>query len=125
MAKAKEFSLFDPEILGPAAIASLRKLAPQYVAKNPVMFVVEVGSLVTTLIWLRDVIAPAAGAAPTWFTASISVWLWFTVIFANFAEAVAEGRGQAQAAALRKMRKDTVARRLVGGREESVPASEL
>ncbi len=124
--KAKEHSLFDPEILGPAVTASLRKLAPRYVAKNPVMFVVEVGSVVTTFIWLRDLIAPAPGAAPAWFTFSVSVWLWFTVVFANFAEAVAEGRGQAQAASLRKMRKETTARRLVGGsREEAVPASQL
>ena len=123
---AKEYSLIDPEILGPAVIASLRKLAPQLVAKNPVMFVVEVGSVVTTVIWLRDVFAPSPGAAPGWFTLSVSLWLWFTVIFANFAEAVAEGRGQAQAAALRRMRKDTMARRLVGGgREEQVPASQL
>jgi len=124
--KAKELSLFDPEIVGPAVIASLRKLAPQLVAKNPVMFVVEVGSVVTTLIWLRDVLAPSPDAAPAWFTLSVSLWLWFTVIFANFAEAVAEGRGQAQAATLRKMRKETTARRLSnGGREERVPASQL
>ncbi len=124
--KAQELSLFDPEILGPAAIASLRKLVPQHVARNPVMFVVEVGSVVTTLIWLRDLIAPVLGAAPAWFTFGVSVWLWFTVIFANFAEAVAEGRGQAQAATLRKMRKETTARRLVNDRrEERVPASQL
>jgi K+-transporting ATPase ATPase B chain len=123
--KAKEYALLDPEILAPAAVASLRKLAPQLVAKNPVMFVVEIGSVVATLVWLRDVLAPSPGAAPAWFTASISLWLWFTVLFANFAEAVAEGRGQAQAATLRKMRKDTVARRLVRGHEESVPASQL
>jgi K+-transporting ATPase ATPase B chain len=124
--KVKELSLFDPEILAPAAIASVRKLVPRHVAKNPVMFVVEVGSVVTTLIWLRDLIAPAAGAAPAWFTFSVSAWLWFTVIFANFAEAVAEGRGKAQADTLRKMRKETTARRLVNGRrEERVPASQL
>jgi K+-transporting ATPase ATPase B chain len=123
--KARELSLFDPEILGPAAIASLRKLAPRTVARNPVMFVVEVGSVVTTVIWLRDVIAPQPGAEPTWFTLAVAVWLWFTVIFANFAEAVAEGRGQAQAATLRRMRKETIARRLLNGREEQVPASQL
>src|SRR5262245_35199898 len=124
--KAKELSLFDPEIIGPAAIASVRKLVPQHVAKNPVMFVVEVGSVVTTLIRLRDLVAPAPGAAPAWFTFGVSAWLWFTVIFANFAEAVAEGRGQAQAATLRKMRKETVARRLLNGRrEERVAASQL
>ncbi|MGD9763645.1 MAG: potassium-transporting ATPase subunit KdpB [Candidatus Binatia bacterium] len=123
--KARELSLFDRQILGGAAIASLRKLAPSHVARNPVMFVVEIGSLVTTLICLRDLVAPAPGAAPAWFTFGVSAWLWFTVIFANFAEAVAEGRGQAQAAALRKMRKETTARRLVGRREERVPASQL
>ena len=123
--RKKELSLFDPEILRPAVLESLRKLAPQYVMKNPVMFVVEVGSVLTTVLWLRDLIAPAPGAAPLWFTASVSLWLWFTVIFANFAEAVAEGRGKAQAATLRKMRKETTARRLLDGREEQVSASTL
>jgi K+-transporting ATPase ATPase B chain len=122
---AKDLSLLDPQILGPAAIASLRKLVPQHVARNPVMFVVEVGSVLTTLVWLRDLVAPSADAAPAWFTFWVSAWLWFTVIFANFAEAVAEGRGQAQAATLRKMRKETTARRVVGNREERVPASQL
>ena len=71
-------------------------------------------------------IAPTAGSAPLWFTFNVSFWLWFTVIFANFAEAVAEGRGKAQAATLRKMRQETSARRLVNGnREEKVPASAL
>jgi K+-transporting ATPase ATPase B chain len=124
--KAQDRSLFDPQILGPAVVSSLKKLAPRIVMKNPVMFVVEVGSTVTTLIWLRDVIAPSEGAAPAWFTLGVSLWLWFTVVFANFAEAVAEGRGQAQAATLRKMRKETTARRLRnGGQEEVVPASQL
>ncbi len=122
---AKDVSLLDPAILAPALLASLRKLAPQHVAKNPVMFVVEVGSALTTLVMLRDLVAPAPSAAPLWFTATVSLWLWFTVIFANFAEAVAEGRGQAQAASLRRMRKDTVARRLTAGVEEQVPASQL
>lgn len=126
MAKTtRELSLFDHGILGPAAIESFRKLNPLHVAKNPVMFVVEVGSVLTTLLWLRDVVAAPPGAAPTWFTLAVSLWLWFTVVFANFAEAVAEGRGKAQAATLRKMRKETTARRLVNGREESVPASTL
>ena len=124
--KKKELSLFDPQILKPAVWASLRKLSPQLVIKNPVMFVVEIGSVLTTLIWLRDSIAPTPQSQPLWFTANVSVWLWFTVVFANFAEAVAEGRGKAQAANLRKMRQETTARRLVNGkREESVPASTL
>ena len=118
-------SLLDPTILRAAALASLAKLDPRLVAKNPVMFVVEVGSLLTTLLWLRDRIAPPAGAAPGWFTLAVSLWLWFTVIFANFAEAVAEGRGKAQADTLRKMRRDVDARRIADGREEKVPAASL
>ena len=118
--------MFDPEIMRPAIWESFRKLAPQHVIKNPVMFVVEIGSVLTTLILLRDLIAPTAGSQPLWFTFNVSFWLWFTVVFANFAEAVAEGRGKAQAATLRKMRKETNARRLVNGhREEVVPASAL
>ena len=87
--------------------------------KNPVMFVVEVGSVLTTLLWLRDLVAPPAGAAPAWFTGTVSLWLWFTVLFANFAEALAEGRGKAQAAALRGLRKETTARKL-GRRRRAV-----
>ena len=123
--RKRERSLFDPEILQPAILESFRKLAPQQVSKNPVMFVVEIGSVLTTLILLRDLIAPAADAQPLWFTTAVSVWLWFTVMFANFAEAVAEGRGKAQAATLRKMREETIARRLINGREERIPASTL
>ena len=124
--RLKERSLFDPEIMRPAIWESFRKLTPQNVIKNPVMFVVEIGSVLTTLILLRDIIAPRAGSQPLWFTFNVSFWLWFTVVFANFAEAVAEGRGKAQAATLRKMRQETTARRLVNGnREETVPASVL
>jgi K+-transporting ATPase ATPase B chain len=124
--RLKERSLFDPEIVGPAVWESFRKLAPRHVVKNPVMFVVEIGSVLTTLILLRDLFAPTPGSQPLWFTFNVSFWLWFTVIFANFAEAVAEGRGKAQAATLRKMRKETSARRLLSGqREEVVPASAL
>jgi K+-transporting ATPase ATPase B chain len=125
--QAKAISLFDRAILAEAAKESLRKLAPNKVMRNPVMFVVEVGSLLTTLIVLRDVFVPAARSAPIWFTASVSVWLWFTVVFANLAEAVAEGRGKAQAASLRRMRTQTMARRLAGpgGPEEQVGAELL
>jgi potassium-transporting ATPase ATP-binding subunit len=124
--RLKERSLFDPEIVRPAIWESFRKLTPQHVIKNPVMFVVEIGSVLTTLILVRDLFAPTPGSQPLWFTFNVSFWLWFTVVFANFAEAVAEGRGKAQAATLRKMRKETVARRLVNGkREETVPASAL
>ena len=118
--------MFDPEIMRPAIWDSFRKLTPRHVIKNPVMFVVEIGSVLTTLILVRDLFAPTPGSQPLWFTFNVSFWLWFTVVFANFAEAVAEGRGKAQAATLRKMRKETNARRLVNGhREEVVPASAL
>jgi K+-transporting ATPase ATPase B chain len=123
--KTKQPSIFDRRILRAAAWESLKKLDPRRVARNPVMFVVEVGGLLTTLLWLRDAVLPPAGAVPGWFTLSVSLWLWFTVIFANFAEAVAEGRGKAQADTLRKMRRDVVARKLVSGREEQVSASSL
>ncbi len=89
------------------------------------MFVVEVGSILTTILWLRDLILRPTDAEPLWFTGAVTAWLWFTVVFANFAEAVAEGRGKAQAATLRKMRKETMARRLIDNREEQVLASTL
>jgi K+-transporting ATPase ATPase B chain len=133
--KAKQLSLFDPSILRAAIVESFKKLSPQLVAKNPVMFVVEIGSVLTTALWVRDVVAPVPGGAPGWFTLSVSLWLWFTVVFANFAEAVAEGRGKAQADALRRMRQDTVARKVrywpppadVQGvaNEDIIPASRL
>jgi potassium-transporting ATPase ATP-binding subunit len=122
---AKQPSLFDPAIVRQAALASLQKLDPRLVAKNPVMFVVEVGSLLTTLLWLRDRLVHPPGAAPAWFTLTVSIWLWFTVVFANFAEAIAEGRGRAQAEALRRMRREIKARKLTGGREVLVDASAL
>ncbi len=124
--RLKDRSLFDPEIMRPAIWESFRKLAPQNVIKNPVMFVVEIASGITTLIWLRDIIAPVPGSQPLWWTCNVTFWLWFTLVFANFSEAVAEGRGKAQAATLRKMRRETNARRLRNDRaEESVPASQL
>lgn len=123
--KAKEISLFNREILAQAILDSIRKLTPWYMMKNPVMFVVEVGSILTTSFWISDMVNQSAGNAPLWFTGSVTLWLWFTVLFANFAEAVAEGRGKAQAASLRRMRKETTARKLVNGREEQVPASVL
>ena len=124
--RLKERSLFDPEIVWPAIGESFRKLAPQNVIKNPVMFVVEIGSVLTTLIWLRDMIAPTANSQPLWFTFNVAFWLWFTVVFANFAEAVAEGRGKAQAAFLRRMRQETTARRLINEKkEEKISASSL
>src|SRR5215813_254613 len=127
MTKAKQLSLFDTQILAQAAKDSFKKLDPRHMLKNPVMFVVEIGSVLTTVLWLRDLVAAPAGAPAVWFTGAVTLWLWFTVLFANFAEAVAEGRGKAQADTLRKMRQDTIARRVVAGRAEpeSVPASQL
>jgi K+-transporting ATPase ATPase B chain len=123
--KAQALSLFDRDIIRRAIGDSFRKLAPQYVARNPVMFVVEIGSVLTTLIFFRDLLHRAASTTPLWFTGAVTAWLWFTVVFANFAEAVAEGRGKAQADTLRKMRKETMARRLVNGVEARVPSSSL
>src|SRR5262249_7953194 len=96
-------------ILMAAARDSLRKLHPRTLARNPVMFVVEIVSALTTILLIRDIIAGNGGIR---FTAQIVFWLWFTVIFANFAEAVAEGRGKAQAENLRRMRTQTQAKRL-------------
>ncbi|WP_224240426.1 potassium-transporting ATPase subunit KdpB [Hyalangium gracile] len=122
---SKPTSLFEPTLLRQAAVDGLRKLHPRDVARNPVMFVVWAASLLTTVLVVKDLLGSGPTAAPAWFTVSVTLWLWFTVLFANFAEAVAEGRGKAQAGALRKMRKDTTARRQVDGREERVPAPQL
>src|SRR5262249_9837776 len=100
----KARSLFDPTIVKQAIIDSFRKLTPQRQVRNPVMFVVYVGSILTTLLWAQAVVGK--GEAPAWFIFWVSVWLWFTVLFANFAEAMAEGRGKAQAASLRQARRD-------------------
>ena len=113
------------ELLYPALLDAVRKLMPGRLARNPVMFVVEVGSLLITVLWLRALVAgPTDGASPV-FTGHVALWLWFTVLFANFSEALAEGRGKAQAAALRGMRSEAIARRIVGTGEESVEASRL
>ncbi|HET6900732.1 MAG TPA: potassium-transporting ATPase subunit KdpB [Vicinamibacteria bacterium] len=125
MTQAQPVSIFHGPLVRQAVKESLVKLSPTVMAKNPVMFVVEVGSVLTTLLWLRDLVTHPAGAAPAWFTFNVSLWLWFTVIFANFAEALAEGRGKAQAAALRGLRKETTARLLRNGSELQVSASQL
>ena len=115
----KATSLFDWNIAGPAIGDSFRKLNPRLMAKNPVMFVTMVGAALTA------VAIGYAASAERGFVTQLAIWLWFTVLFANFAEAVAEGRGKAQAASLRKARKDTTARRLRDGHEEKVPAPDL
>ena len=114
-------SLTDVSILVPAIAASFKKLDPRWQARNPVMFVVEVGAAITTYAFVTSF----GNHGDSLFIGQIALWLWFTVLFANFAEAVAEGRGKAQAATLRKTRSDTIARRLSGGKEEPVPAPQL
>jgi K+-transporting ATPase ATPase B chain len=121
--KLKTISIWDAKIVTRALVDALRKLSPRVMMKNPVMSVVEVGSVITTLLLVRDV---ASGAAGVGFSVQITVWLWFTVLFANFAEAMAEGRGKAQADNLRKARAETTATRLLpDGRAETVPAPQL
>jgi potassium-transporting ATPase ATP-binding subunit len=115
-------SLFDGEILGPAIVASFQKLDPRVQLKNPVMFICEVGALVTLLYAIHDTMA---GNGKLGFDIAISIWLWFTVVFANFAEAVAEGRGKAQAEFLRRTKTETIAQRIVNGKATPVSATEL
>ena len=103
-------SLFDPAIIVPAIGDSFRKLHPRTLSRNPVMFVVEIVTVLTTILFVRDLLTGGEGLK---FTFQIIVWLWITLLFANFAEAVAEGRGKAQAATLRKARTDTRAKRLI------------
>src|SRR5436309_11684405 len=114
--------LFEPAILRQAVVDSFRKLTPQRQVRNPVMFVVYVGSILTTLLWIQALLGK--GEAPAGFILAVAVWLWFTVLFANFAEAMAEGRGKAQAAALRQTRRTTIAKKLQEPRFES-PRTEI
>jgi K+-transporting ATPase ATPase B chain len=111
--------LFEPAIVKRAVVESFRKLDPRHQVRNPVMFVVEVGSALTTALFVQALFGH--GEAPAGFILAISVWLWFTVLFANFAEAMAEGRGKAQADSLRKARKDIPARRISQAREDASP----
>jgi potassium-transporting ATPase ATP-binding subunit len=122
--QVQPLSLFDSKLIVPAISASFRKLNPRTLVKNPVMFVVEIVSVLTTIFFLRDLIAgggTVVGTHPL-FSGQIAAWLWFTVLFANFAEAVAEGRGKAQADTLRKMRTETKAKRLIDARNRQVEA---
>ncbi|MBB4665050.1 potassium-transporting ATPase subunit KdpB [Conexibacter arvalis] len=118
-------SLLEPAILTTALLDALRKLDPRRMVRNPVMFVVEVGALLTTLVWAVQALGgeiAGAGDDPAWYTLTVAVWLWLTAIFGNFAEAIAEGRGRAQAATLRAMRRETLATLRDGGAK---PAGEL
>jgi potassium-transporting ATPase ATP-binding subunit len=114
--------LFDPEIAKRATRDSFVKLNPVTLLKNPVIFVVEVGAALVTIFLVRDMFT---GAGDRGFEFQIALWLWFTVLFANFAEAMAEARGKAQADTLRKTKTDAIAKRLVNGKIEAVPASKL
>src|ERR1017187_9141047 len=114
--------LFDPEIVRRATKEAFLKLNPRMVAKNPVMFVVEVGAALTTIYVIKDAITGAGGLL---FGIQIALWLWFTVVFATFAEAMAEARGKAQADALRKTKTDALANRVRNGSTEQVPSSQL
>ena len=124
----KTLSMFDRALISPALIDSLRKLDPRVQLKNPVMFVVFVGSIFTTGLWLQAVFG-GQGEAPAWFIGAVTLWLWFTVLFANFAESLAEGRSRAQAAALRGARKAVLAKKLReprhGAQVDFVPGTDL
>ena len=121
----KTFTLFDPALAVPAIADAFRKLNPAVQWRNPVMFVVYVGSILTTILWLQAL--GGQGEAPAGFILTITIWLWFTILFANFAEALAEGRSKAQAASLRGLKKETWAKKLLepkhGAKWEMTPAT--
>src|ERR1700691_5768665 len=120
---AEKQSLWNPAIMRQAALDSFRKLDPRVMVKNPVMLVVEIGSVLTTVLLIQGVLSHQGSFA---FNLQITLWLWFTVLFANFAEAMAEGRGKAQADTLRKARSETEAKRLLpNGNTETIPSSKL
>jgi K+-transporting ATPase ATPase B chain len=113
--------MFDRSLLGPAAIEAVRKLDPRVQWRNPVMFVVFVGSVLTTVLWVQAL--AGHGEAPAWFILAVTIWLWFTVLFANFAEALAEGRSKAQAAALRGLKETVLAKKLADPADRSRQAA--
>lgn len=117
MKKTRTLPLFDPILIKPALINAFKKLTPQAQWRNPVMFVVWVGSVLTTILGIDALVGH--GEAPAGFIFTIAAWLWFTVLFANFAEALAEGRGKAQAAALRGARKNIIAKKLADPKHDA------
>src|SRR5450830_1855877 len=104
------FSLFDPKLITPAMLDSVRKLSPRIQWRNPVMFVVYIGAIITSALWVQAL--RGQGEASAGFILAIALWLWFTVLFANFAEALAEGRSKAQAESLRGAKQDVRAKKL-------------
>jgi potassium-transporting ATPase ATP-binding subunit len=126
MTTSKKQAIWNAQIVRRAIVDSFKKLSPKKMMGNPVMFVVEVGSVLTSLQLIRGIIAPLPGVTNTGFELQITLWLWFTVLFANFAEAMAEGRGKAQADNLRKAKTETIAHRVVSGdKTEDVTAPQL
>jgi K+-transporting ATPase ATPase B chain len=124
--QSKKRAIWNPEIVKRAILDSIIKLNPRKMMKNPVMFVVEVGSVITTLQLIRGIVAPVPGITSTGFEIQITLWLWFTVLFSNFAEAMAEGRGKAQADNLRRSKTETIAHRVVSDYvTEDVSATKL
>lgn len=121
MTKQNEIKLFNSKILEQAVIDSFKKLDPRLLIKNPVMFIVEIGAFLSTIIVFRGIFTGNISS----FNIQITIWLWFTVLFANFAEAVAEGRGKAQAESLKKSRTKTIARKLKNKKEIKVHADDL
>lgn len=119
--KTEKNKLFEPAIIKEAFLNSIKKLNPAVLVKNPVMFIVEIGAVITTIVILLDIFNGAFSS----FNLQIGIWLWFTVLFANFAEAVAEGRGKAQAESLKKSRKQTMARKISDGKEIKTEAGDL
>jgi K+-transporting ATPase ATPase B chain len=121
--RTRTISIWNPGIIQQAIADSFRKLDPRVQIRNPVMFIVEAGSVITTIVWIQELTGRAGNPL---FTGQVAFWLWFTVLFANFAEAMAEGRGKAQAASLRKAKTGTTAVRVLpGGRREIVNATSL
>src|SRR4249920_1027052 len=117
MTTAKTYSLFDPALVRPAIASAFGKLDPRAQWRNPVMFVVYVGSIITTLLWVQAF--GGKGEAPAGFILAVALWLWFTVLFANFAEALAEGRSKAQAATLRGLKQSVMAKKLSDAADRS------
>src|SRR5450432_1016860 len=117
----------NPDLMKRALLDSFLRLTPRYQARNPVMFVVYIGSILTTILWFQAL--AGKGEAPAGFILAVTLWLWVTLLFANFAEAIAEGRSKAQAASLKSARKDTVAKKLMkaerGSASVLTPSSQL
>ncbi|MGE3843040.1 MAG: HAD-IC family P-type ATPase, partial [Vicinamibacterales bacterium] len=123
MAKVQKLSIWDPALVRAGVRDAFRKLDPRIMVRNPVMFVVEVGAALSSVLLVRSLFSGWAGVG---FELQIVLWLWATVLFANLAEAMAEGRGKAQAETLRRSRTETVANRLMnGGQIETIPAASL